>query len=76
LKAFGEQEPLNEFAALVDESLGFCAGLPLAPEFVDSVVAKMLAGSRGKFEWQDFLVGIRGRATGGTLVGDNIFSAL
>jgi hypothetical protein len=76
LKAFGEQEPLNEFAALVDESLGFCGGLPLALEVVGSAVAKMLAGSNGKSDWHDFLVVIRGRTTGGTSVGADIYKAL
>jgi hypothetical protein len=76
LKAFGEHEALDEFAALVNESLGFCAGLPLALEVVGSAIAKMLAGSNGKSDWQDFLVGIRGRRIGRTSGGDDIYSAL
>jgi hypothetical protein len=76
LKAFGEREALDEFAALVNESLGFCAGLPLALEVVGSAIARMLAGSNGKSDWQDFLVVIRGRTTGGTSVGSDIYNAL
>jgi hypothetical protein len=76
LKAFNEQEASPEFATLVDESLGFCAGLPLALEVVGSAVAKTLAGSNGKSDWRDYLEVIRGRTRGGTSAGADIYNAL
>jgi hypothetical protein len=76
LKAFGEQKPLDEFASLVNESLGFCGGLPLALEVVGSAVAKMLEGSNGKSDWRDFLNVIRGHTTGGTSAAADIYNAL
>jgi Leucine-rich repeat (LRR) protein len=74
--AFGGATPADRIAALVNPTVAFCGGLPLALEVLGSSVAAMLASNDGIGRWTDLVADLQSGQAGETRPGRNVHDVL